>query len=84
MRNPHRIAQHNRINIGLRIDIDAAHKLHDLPGLGLIMGAGLVEVFTDKVEHVLNFRACQMREGYRWGWVGSRISNFPACQMRKS
>lgn len=64
MRDPHGVAQDNRINIGVRIDIDAAHKLDDFPRLGLIVGAGLVEVFTDEIEQLLNFRACQMRESY--------------------
>ena len=61
-RDPDRVAQDGLIDIIAGFDVDATHQLHDPAGFGLIVGAGLVEVFANEIEQFSNFRALQLRE----------------------
>ncbi|MGA2129099.1 MAG: hypothetical protein ABSG76_23455 [Xanthobacteraceae bacterium] len=42
--------EHRRVDIVARVDVHPADKLNELPGLGPVMAAGLVEVLSDEVK----------------------------------
>ncbi len=50
VRDPDRVAQDRRVGVGVAIDIDAAHQLDQLAGLGALMGAFSVDRFSDQVD----------------------------------
>ena len=48
--DPHGMAEHDLVDVIARVDIDAAHELHHLAGLGKVMAAGFVDRLADEVE----------------------------------
>ena len=62
VRYPHSVAQNDRVDISVGVDINAAHELNDFPSLGLVVSTGLVEVFTYEIKQGYNFRAFMMRD----------------------
>lgn len=59
----YRVGAHRLVYIVVGVDINTAHHLDELARFRLAVGAGFIDVFTDKMEgHICNFRVFQIRD----------------------
>ena len=83
--DPDGMPEHHRVDVVAGIDIDAPHQLDELPRLGLVVAAGLVDIFADEVKgHDSNFRVSHIRESYVKTAQMSIFSNFLVFDIRIS
>lgn len=59
--NAHSVPEDGRIDVIVRIDINAAHELDELPRFSQIVAAGLIQCFANQVKCHYNYPVPEVR-----------------------